>query len=303
MWAGSLPALEQLSRMHGGRTIYDSRDVYMESRDFAKAPRPARAVLAWIERRWARGVDVVLTVNEPYAELIERGLGVTRPPVVMNCSARWTPPAPAPDLIRAALGLPAATTIALYQGQLTSERGIEQAMEAILEVPDAVLVLLGFGKWLPKLEREVVQAPYAGRVFLLPAVPPDELLLWTASADVSVMAIAPTSVNHRFTTPQKLFESLAAGVPVVASDLPGMAAVVRASGCGTLVDPLSPASIAAGIRETLGRTDEERAAERRRILEVAHRDYSWEAQVETLMTIYARLLATSGRTLPQRPPA
>ena len=55
------------------------------------------------------------------------------------------------------------------------------------------------------------------------------------------MAIQPTTLNHRYTTPQKLFESMAAGVPVVASDLPGMASIVRATGAGILCNPTSPA--------------------------------------------------------------
>jgi hypothetical protein len=59
---------------------------------------------------------------------------------------------------------------------------------------------------------------YGGRVLMLAAVTPAELLPWTASADVSVIAIQPTTVNHRHTTPQKLFESIANGVPVVASE-------------------------------------------------------------------------------------
>ena len=63
MWAGSLPALERMRRRHGGRTIYDSRDVYMHSRDFARAGWPVRDILAWFERRWARSANVVLTVN------------------------------------------------------------------------------------------------------------------------------------------------------------------------------------------------------------------------------------------------
>ena len=50
---------------------------------------------------------------------------------------------------------------------------------------------------------------------------PTELLDWVAAADVVAMPIQPSTLNHRLTTPNKLFEALAAGVPVVASDLPG----------------------------------------------------------------------------------
>ena len=59
------------------------------------------------------------------------------------------------------------------------------------------------------------------------------------------------TLNHRLATPNKLFEALAAGVPVVASDLPGMAPIVRELDAGVLVDPARPAAIAAGIRALL----------------------------------------------------
>jgi glycosyltransferase involved in cell wall biosynthesis len=293
MWAGSLPALLRLRRAFGGRTIYDSRDVFMESREYATAPWPLRDVMAWCERRWARQVDRVLTVNEAYAGLIEERLGVARPTVVMNCPERWWPPDPSRDLIRGAIGIPRSTAVVLYQGQLTSQRGIEQAMDAILEVPNAALVLLGFGRWERRLRGDVQGPRYRGRVFVLDAVAPDELLAWTASADVSIMAIQPTTLNHRDTTPQKLFESIAAGVPVVASDLPGMAAIVRSTGAGVLCDPTSPRSIADAIRSIIEAPAEERAALRARTLAAAHETYNWEAQVGTLLDLYGDLLVAS----------
>ena len=75
MWAGSLPALDRMRRRHGGRTIYDSRDIFMRSRKFARLGRPGRTLLEWAERRWARRADRVLTVNDSYAELLERPAG------------------------------------------------------------------------------------------------------------------------------------------------------------------------------------------------------------------------------------
>ena len=70
----------------------------------------------------------------------------------------------------------------------------------------------------------------SGTLTLAAAVPPEELLPWVAAADVVAMPIQPTTLNHRLTTPNKLFEALAAGVPVVASDLPGMALWSRQRG-------------------------------------------------------------------------
>jgi glycosyltransferase involved in cell wall biosynthesis len=293
MWAGSLPALDRMRRRHGGRSIYDSRDVFMRSRLFARLGRPGRDLLEWVERRWAARVDRVMTVSDSYAGLLEEQLHVPRPVVVMNCREIWTPPFPRPDLIRDALGLPAETAVVLYQGILTIERGIEQAMEAILQVPSAVLVLIGFGMLEKSLAEEVARPPYLGRVHLLPAVPPEDLLVWSASADALVMAIQPTTLNHRYTTPQKLFESMAAGVPVVASDLPGMAPIVRSTGAGVLCDPTSPTSIASAISSVVTAPREVRLALRERALRAAHDRYNWEAQLGTLFGVYRELLSSS----------
>jgi glycosyltransferase involved in cell wall biosynthesis len=202
---------------------------------------------------------------------------------------------PRPDRIRDHLGLAATTDVVLYQGGLFSERGIEQSMDAILDVPGAVLVLLGYGRLRATLSEVVAREPYRGRVFVLDAVPPSELLSWTASADVMVMAIQPSSLNHLHTTPNKLFEAMAAGVPVVASDLPGMAAIVRATGCGVLCDPTSPAAIAAALRGILELPPSGRAALRDRSLAAAHDRYNWDAQVGTLLELYDRLLAPGKR--------
>ncbi len=292
MWAGSLPALERVRARHGGRTIYDSRDVYLRSRDFAGMRPWQHRLLAWFESRWARSADAVITVNDSYARILADDLHIPLPPVIRNCPDRWEPPTPRPDLIRARLGLPATTRIVLYQGHLLTHRGIEQSMDAILEVPDAVLVLMGIGK----RERfaDLVAGPtYAGKVFFLEPVPPQELLIWTASSDVMVMAIQPNSDNHQHTTPQKLWEAMAAGVPVVASDMPGMASVVRETGCGEVCDPTSPASIASAIGRILDGGPDAVRAMGDRGLAAAHDRYNWEVQAQVLDGVYGRLLASS----------
>ena len=92
-------------------------------------------------------------------------------------------------------------------------------------------------------------------------------------------------------TPQKLWEAMAAGVPVVASDLPAMAPIVSGVGFGVLCDPSSPASIAAAIRQLL---DEGDAGLRARGLlgwQAAQETYNWENQFEVLDSVYTRLLA------------
>ncbi len=104
------------------------------------------------------------------------------------------------------------------------------------------------------------------------------------------MAIQPTSINHRFTTPQKLWEAIAAGVPVVATDLPGMAEVVRDTGCGVLVEATDPADIARGIREIVDAPPEEREAMRERTWQAGQERYNWQHEADTLLALYRDLL-------------
>jgi glycosyltransferase involved in cell wall biosynthesis len=299
MWAAALPALEQVRSRHGGRTVYDSRDVFLRARGYASMPRWQRAVLERIEGRWARRCDAVVQVSEQYAAMMERDLDLSGVAVVRNCPDRWDPPQPRPDRFRELLGISRETTIVLYQGLLMADRGIEQAMDAILEVPGAVLVLMGFGNQNGAQDTRdtyavlSARAPYAGRVHLVDAVPPQELLTWTASADISIMLFQPTSENHDQVTPQKLWEAVAAGTPVLASDLPGFRAIVTQTGCGRLVDPTDPAAVARTLREMLALGPEGLRAMGDRGLAAAHETYNWERQFEVLDEVYARILSAA----------
>jgi glycosyltransferase involved in cell wall biosynthesis len=291
MWAPSLPALERVRARHGGVTLYDPRDVYLRSRIFGGMPRWQRTLLTRFERRWARRADAVIQVSEPYAEMTARDLGLSPLPIVRNCPDRWDPPVPRPDRIRELLGLPATTRIVLYQGLFVVDRGIEQAMDAILTVPDTVLVLMGFGN-LEAHYRELASSPrYTGHVHVIDAVPPQELLLWSASSDAMVMLYQPSTENHEYVTPQKLWEAMSAGVPVVASDLPGFRSIVPVVDCGVLVDPTDPAAVSRGIRSLLDLDPDDLRRVGERGLAAAHSTYNWEAQFGVLEGVYSRLLA------------
>jgi glycosyltransferase involved in cell wall biosynthesis len=215
--------------------------------------------------------------------------GVDLPLIVMNCSYRYMPPSPRQRRFHDALGLDPATRVVVYQGGFSRDRGIEQLIAAIPDVPGATLVLLGYGTLQAELERVVADPTTGDRVRILAAVPPTELLDWIASADVVAMPIQPTTLNHRLTTPNKLFEALAAGVPVVASDLPGMAPFVRETGCGILVDPTDPAAIAAALRDVLATPLDEMSAWRARCSAAARLTYNWERQMDGLLAEYSRL--------------
>jgi glycosyltransferase involved in cell wall biosynthesis len=270
------------------RIVFDARDIYAEARNIARLPRPARWLFRAVERRWARAAAAIVTTNEAYAEVMRARFG--RPiVVVMNAPRASDQPAPAGRRFHEALGLPTTAQVVLYHGGLDRDRGIEVLLDAVPDLPpEAVVVLMGYGPLEPML-RERMTATKDPRWHLLPAVPPAELLAWVASADLVAIPIQPTSLNHLLTTPNKLFEALAAGVPVVAADLPGIAAIVRETGIGVLCDPTSPSAVAEAVREVLAWDAATRATIRQRARAAVRERYSWEAQVTALLDAYGRI--------------
>lgn len=289
-----IPVGLELGRRDGAPVVYDARDIYVEARNIARLPGPARRLFGAVERRWARRASRVMTVNRAYAEVMAQRFGTPLPAIVLNCSPR---PVEAPEAatrpqrrFHDTLGLAQDDTVVLYHGGLSPERGIEQLISTLALLPDSVhLVLLGYGPLAHALARQAAEPALRGRLHVLPAVPPSGLLSWVSAADVAAMPIQPTTLNHRLTTPNKLFEAMTAGVPVVASDLPGMATIVQETGCGVVCDPTDPTAIAAAIRSIVDAPEAERAAWRERALAAARATYHWEAQAEALLDEYTRL--------------
>jgi glycosyltransferase involved in cell wall biosynthesis len=257
--------------------IYDVIDIVMESNNVLGFPGLVRRWLSWRERRWARASDAIVSVNEPFADrVVARMRPRVRPVVVPNYPEPWTSPAGTPDLIRTELGLPASTRIVLFQGRLGPNLGLDESAEAILLVPDAVLVLIGFGRWFDLCRARDRDPRLAGRHFTLPARHPDELLGWTASADVALIPLPAISYNQRFTTPNKFLEAMAAGTPIVLGpNLPTMEAMLQRHDLGRVARSLGPADLAAAIRALLDRPDTVRADERDRIRALAAERFTW----------------------------
>jgi glycosyltransferase involved in cell wall biosynthesis len=288
-----LAAADLAGRIRGGKVVYDSHEIYLDSRSNARRPRWAKAIMAAVERRWARRADTLMSVNRAYADVLAGRFGRDGFVVVHNCPPRWTPGTPGdrPDRLRTAAGIGPSARVVLYHGLFGRERGIEQLAEAMLEpgLEMAHLALLGYGPLESELRALASEARFDGRIHVLDAVPPDDLLDWIVTADVDAIPLQPTTLNHRLCTPNKLFESITAGVPVVVSDFPVMRGIVMddpAGPLGATCDPAEPASIAMAIRSILDQTDVERATLRARCAEAAAERWNWETESKALLAAY-----------------
>jgi alpha-maltose-1-phosphate synthase len=299
----SLPVALDLARAARGAgrrgvVVYDVIDAILDSNNYDNVPGPILRRYRRKEAGWVRLVAAVVTVNDPLADHCHRIWPFReRPTVLLNCQPRWTPPATRPDLIREATGLPAGRRIVLFLGKLGRQRGLEMAAEAMVRLENAALVMLGAtvnSQWSGVLAERSRDPRFVGRHFVLPPVHPDDVRLWAASADVSIIAVPATSLNQRLSTPNKFWESLAAGTPVVIGrDLEVMREIVEGDGLGASADPLDPDDLVRALRDVLEQPPEAYEAMRSRCLAVSSERYNWEAAVQPYLDLVARLSVTT----------
>lgn len=300
-----LPAL-RAARRHGVKLVYDDHEASYTDKLPNYVPRDAtglkRAILdgsvRWlqarghsIERRAARqGLDGVITVSEGLAERLHERFGGDPPVVVRNVPDHRT--VERTDDLRRRAGAYPDDRLLLYHGVVTEGRGVECAVRALrLLGPGHFLVVLGWA-WRPDLLQGVAEEEgVQDRIRLLDAVPEDEMFRLIAGADVGLVTTEPTSTSYRLSLPNKLFESIMAGLPVVSTDLPEAGELVRRTGVGVVYParvPGNPAELAQAIDSLL--SDPDRHARcRSRALAVARDELNWETESRRLVDLYARL--------------
>lgn len=291
-----LPAALGAARRNGGRVVYDSHDIYVEAGRAATRPAWVKRLLRWLERRWTRRIAALVSVNHAYGAVLSRRLKPPQTVIVHNCPPRWDPPHEPVDHLRLAAGIDPGRPVVLFHGGLGPHRGLTELAQAMLQpgLESAHLVYLGYGSRRGEVDALVADPGFAGRLHVLDAVAPAVLLDWITTADVDAIPFQHSTLNHYLCTPNKLFESIAAGVPVVLSDFPVMGGIVMDDPDGPLgavCQPDDPVSIGAAIRSVLALDPAARADIRRRCLVAAHERWNWETESPKLLDLYQSLAA------------
>jgi glycosyltransferase involved in cell wall biosynthesis len=152
--------------------------------------------------------------------------------------------------LRAKLAIPTDKKIVLYQGGMGPSRNLEPVIQAMRYTPGAVLVIRGPGFEAHGRDYRKLAATIgcADRVFCLPPVPAPQVVAEARAADAGLWTLlSNVGLNFKLALPNKVFEYLAAGIPILAADLPEVRAIVNGYGVGLCFDPDDPASIAACI--------------------------------------------------------
>jgi len=263
--------------VNGHALVYDAHELETERAGLSGF---RKRIAKWLERKTIPKCDLVIVVSESIADWYEREYSIARPCVVMNAPLRREKTSS--DKLRERLGVPHDQYILLYQGGLSKVRGIQVLLAAMTVRSDrsVAAVFMGYGE----LEQEIIKASkQSSNVFYLPAVPPGDVLEWTASADFGAAFIVPTCLSYLYCMPNKLFEYAMVGLPVLSTKTKDMADMVLDRKMGVVVDELTADGVNAAIDRLVN------SPELPRYRENAYQtalQYSWEVQEEKLLSAY-----------------
>jgi glycosyltransferase involved in cell wall biosynthesis len=253
------------------------------------AERPSAAKQGRLLRRegWVwRQADGYATITKGLAdELVERfgprpALAVVPDGARVDAARTWAP--------RAIASPP----VVGYAGHLYPWKGVDLLLDALAEMPGVRAVIVGGHPGetdLARLRNRADQLGLAARVTFTGMVRPHEVAARLDPADVLVLPNPATAVSARYTSPLKLFEYLAMGRPVVASDLPAFREILRHGGNALLFEAGSASALAAAVRTVV--EDRVFAESIARAAFETSRAYSWDARAERLDTLIGEAIA------------
>lgn len=260
--------------------VYDSHEYFTEVPELVGRPF-AQNTWRRIEKRIFPKLKNVITVNGSIASMYREQYGVEvkvvrNVPLLKNDFTAKS---------RAELGLPEDKAILLMQGSgINIDRGAEEAVAAMQFLEDAILLVIGGGDVFPVLENIVVEKGLGEKVVFKGKMPYAELCQYTANADIGLTLDKNTNINYRFSLPNKLFDFIHAGVPVLATNLDEVARIVLKYKVGKLIERPDPELIANAAKVMLA--DRVALAQMAEHTRFAARELNWQKEERTLKEIY-----------------
>ncbi|MBP7214955.1 MAG: glycosyltransferase [Candidatus Kapabacteria bacterium] len=213
--------------------IYDSREVFsalgpMHNDSFKQN------IISQIEKRLIRRVDKFIASGELDREFLIKHFKTDKPFYVIKNFPFYTSPINS-NLLREKFQIEKSKKILLYQGVLLEGRGIMPMLELAKLRDDIAICLIGDGKFRTNIDNYTKLNELHSKVHLTGNIEYSQLHTWTCSADIGMALIEPISFSYELALPNKLFEYLQAGLPVIATDLPAMKDIIEKYHCGIAV--------------------------------------------------------------------
>ncbi|CAB1063929.1 hypothetical protein D1BOALGB6SA_8714 [Olavius sp. associated proteobacterium Delta 1] len=215
---------------HGSKLVYDTHELETETQMSGFRKRMSKL----LERITIPYTDLLVVVSDSIAGWYKNEYGLNDVHVIRNIPYQVKEEDRSCNVLKKEIGIPDEEMLFIYQGNLGKDRGIELILEAFSRVDrQKHIVFMGFGA----LENRVKEYEKKfNNVHFHPPVIPDDVIYYTNSADVGVHLIENTCLNHYYCLPNKVFEYIMSGLPLIVSDFPEMGRVVDSGGCGWKVD-------------------------------------------------------------------
>ncbi|MGN6161484.1 MAG: glycosyltransferase [Marmoricola sp.] len=292
--ANTLMVVGYAARRLGVPFVYDSHELWTMRQVFERRTLAVR-LEGPIERFWIRRARGVITVSPSIAQWLRDTYRLRRTPALVRNSPPFGGSVPARESgrLRELAGLGPETSVVAFCGKISPSRGIERGVEALVHLDERVhFVLMGPGSaaQLAALAQLAERLGVSDRVHVVGSVPGDQVSAALADADVSLVLPEPVTLNYAYSLPNKLFESMQAGVPVLVSDTPDASALVREWNLGEVVATDAPATeVAAMISKVI-----EGGARFREAAVIAAGQVNWQTEVVHLLEVHnAALQAAS----------
>ncbi len=278
----TLAANYLVSKLKKTKLIYDSHEYFTETPELVDR-KVVQTVWKRIEEAILPGLGSMITVNHSIAQLFKEKYGI-KVEVVRNIPATYVPDG---HLDRVSAKLPAGKKILILQGSgINMERGAEELVSAMQFLSDYVLLIVGNGDVIPQLKALAKNLQIESRVIFKGRMPYNEMMRYTALADLGLTLDKDTNINYRYSLPNKLFDYIHAGIPVLASPLPEIKTIVEETQIGTFISNHEPRSIANSIMEVFA--DSKRYEQWKTNTAMAAKKYCWEKEEEILLQVYEK---------------
>lgn len=266
------------------KLIYDSRDIYSALGPLYQHPFK-QIVIANIEKLLIHKVDEIIVSGVADRDYLKNYFKHNIPyHVILNLPPYK--PIVKSNMIREKYQIPENYIILVYQGMILPGRGLAPAINALPFINNAVLCIIGEGKYRTYLENLAKSLNVADRVIFCGTMNYDELHQWTSSADIGLSLIEKISKSTELALPNKLFEYCRAGIPTIATNLPAMSEYCEKYRIGKCVDPsISPKELSVEILKMI---DKEMYEDYRLACLNASKELCYETQEEIILRIFSK---------------
>jgi glycosyltransferase involved in cell wall biosynthesis len=276
--------------LHSGRRrkmVYDTHEYFTAVPELQHSP-VKRKIWESIEAAVFPRLEHVITVNDSIASIYHKLYG-KKLLVIRNVPAGLSRAEyPERRELRAMLGLPEDKPMMILQGSgINIQRGAEEAVASLAFLPGWYLLIVGSGDVFPLLPGLAEKSGVRDRLIIRNRMPWAELVKHTMAADIGLSLDKDTNLNYRFSLPNKLFDYIQCGVPVIGSSLPEIKRIVERYNAGLLIDIVDAKSVAqAALQLTPGSSAHKACAAA--CLSAAP-ELCWEREKQSLAGLFAGL--------------